>query len=247
MKIIVATLLGFMVGILGTLTGGLMILYQKKSTPAKQGWLLGFSGGIMIAVTSFDLWPEAWHYGGYLPTTLGTGFGMLMVSYSDPFLQLIPWYRKRKFSRLTKVGILLGMGIGTHNFPEGMALGTTFIANPAITGWLGLALLMAIHNIPEGMVMSSAFKLGRVRLITTVFALIMVEFPMAIGSTIGAIVGQISARMIALSLGFAGGAMFLLVAKELLPMARKLSGIFWVGTGFGAGFLLGVALVNIIH
>ncbi len=247
MEIIIATILGFMVGILGTLTGGLPILYQKKTTPVKQGWLLGFSGGIMIAVTFLDLWPEAWYFGGCLPTILGTGLGLLMVGCFDPFLQLIPWYRKQKLSKATRVGVLLGMGIGSHNFPEGVALGTTFIANPAITGWLGLALLMAIHNIPEGMVMSSAFKLGRVRAITTIFALIMVELPMAIGSAIGAFIGQISARMIALSLGFAGGAMFLLVVKELLPMARKLSGFLGVGTGFGTGFLLGVALVNLIH
>jgi zinc transporter, ZIP family len=247
MEIIVATLLGFMVGILGTLTGGLIILYQKKVPSSRQGWLLGFSGGIMIAVTIFDLWPEAWHFGGVLPTILGTGLGMSMVNYCDPVLQMIPWYRKRRFSKLTKVGILLGMGIGAHNFPEGVALGATFVANPEITGWLGLALLMAIHNIPEGMVMASAFKLGRVRLTTTIIALIAIEFPMAIGSAIGALVGQISALMISISLGFAGGAMLLLAAKELLPMARKLSGVFWVGTGFATGFLIGIVLVSLIH
>lgn len=247
MKILIATLLGFFVGVSGTFAGGLIILNQRRESLAKQGWLLGFSGGIMIAVTIFDLWPEAWYFGGWFPTLLGSGIGMLLVNYFDASLQLIPWYREHRFSKLAKVGLLLGMGIGVHNFPKGVALGTSFIANQAITGWLGLALLMAIHNIPEGMVMASALKLGEVRLAKIMIALITVEIPMAIGSATGAFLGQISTWMIAFSLGFAGGAMFLLVAKELLPTARKLSGIFRVGIGFGAGALVGIALVNLIH
>jgi ZIP family zinc transporter len=247
MDIVIATILGFIVGVSGTLAGGLIIINQRKESLPKQGWLLGFSGGIMIAVSIFDLWPEAWHFGGAFPTFLGTAAGMLLVHYFDPLLQFIPWYRQRKFSKIMQVGILLGMGIGTHNFPEGVALGTTFIASPIVTGWLGLALLMALHNIPEGMVMASTFKIGKVRLWNIISALIIVEIPMAIGSTVGAVLGRISPWMVALSLGFAGGAMFLLVVRELLPMARKLSGLLWVGCGFGIGLLAGILLVNLIH
>lgn len=247
MDIIFATLLGFFVGVSGTLAGGFIVINQRGESRLGQGWLLGFSGGIMMAVTIFDLWPEAWHFGGPAPTFCGTALGMLLVRYFDSILEVIPWYRQRKFSKITKVGILLGMGIGTHNFPEGVALGTSFIASPAVTGWLGLALLMALHNVPEGMVMASAFKIGKVRLSNIIRALIIVEIPMAIGSSIGAFLGKISAWTIALSLGFAGGAMFLLVARELLPIARKISGFFWVGSGFGAGALVGILLVNLIH
>lgn len=247
MDIVIATLLGLVVGVSGTLAGGFLIIGQRKESMPKQGWLLGFSGGIMIAVTIFDLWPEAWHFGGPFPTFLGTLAGMLLVRFFDPLLQLFPWYKKRKFSKITKVGILLGMGIGTHNFPEGVALGTTFIASPVLAGWLGLALLMALHNIPEGMVMASAFKIGKVRLSNIILALIIVEIPMALGSAVGAVLGRISAWTIALSLGFAGGAMFLLVIRELLPLARKMSSFIWMGCGFGTGILVGIVLVNMIH
>ena len=247
MYIILATLLGLVVGVSGNLAGGLMVLYQRKNSATQQGWLLGFSGGIMMAVTVFDLWPEAWHFGGLWPVLIGTTTGIILVNYFDPILQQIPWYREHRLSKITRVGILLGMGIGTHNFPEGVALGTTFITNPISMDWLGLALLMAIHNIPEGMVLSSALKLGKVRLFKIIMALMLVEIPMAFGSTIGAFLGQISGWMIALSLSFAAGAMFLLVVKELLPLARKLSSIFWVGLGFGVGTLVGIIIVNLLH
>lgn len=221
-------------------------MYRSGDSLPRQGGLLGFSGGIMVAVVLFDLWPEAWHFGGFFPTVLGSGIGILMVQFFDPLLQLIPWYRRRKFSKLTKVGILLGVGIGVHNFPEGVALGTTFIAGSHTAEWLGLALLMAIHNIPEGMVMASAFKIGRVGLGKIILALMLVEVPMSLGGTAGAVLGKISPWMISASLGFAGGAMVLLVAKELLPLAKKFAGVFRVGCGFILGALVGIALVSLV-
>ncbi|HEX7714821.1 MAG TPA: ZIP family metal transporter [Bacillota bacterium] len=246
MDILAATILGLVAGLSGTMLGGLFILYRSGNSLPRQGGLLGFSGGIMAAVVLFDLWPEAWHFGGFFPTLLGSGIGILMVQFFDPMLQLIPWYRRRKFSKLTKVGILLGVGIGVHNFPEGVALGTTFIASSRITEWLGLALLMAIHNIPEGMVMASAFKIGRVGFGKIILALTLVEVPMALGGTAGGLLGKISQWMIAVSLGFAGGAMALLVAKELLPLAKKFAGAFRVGCGFILGALVGIALVSVV-
>ncbi len=246
MEILKATLLGLIAGTSGTFIGGLIVLYRFSDSMPKQSWLLGFSGGIMVAVVFFDLWPEALFFGGFYPTTVGTVIGMLLVQYFDKILNLVPWYRRHKFTKLAKVGILLGLGIGTHNFPEGVALGTTFIANQEFEKWIGLALIMALHNIPEGMVMASAFKLAKVRLAKILLALVMVELPMAFGGTVGAILGQISPWMVSQSLGFAGGAMLLLVMKELLPMAQRLAGLFWVGTGLMVGILAGVLLVRVL-
>lgn len=245
MPVIIATILSLIVGVSGTVIGGITALRGGGSL-SRQGWLLGLSGGIMMAVVLFDLWPEAWHFGGLWPTLWGTGVGMALVQYFDRFLEHFPWYRRRQFSHLAKVGILLGLGIGTHNFPEGVALGTTFIANQAVHHWLGLALLMAIHNIPEGMVMAAAFRLGKVPVWKVLIALILVELPMAFGGTTGALIGRISAVMGSFSLSFAAGAMFLLVIKELLPMAKKIAGFPKVSGGFIIGLLIGVLLVRLV-
>lgn len=246
MEIIKATLLGLITGVSGTLAGGLIVLGRFSSSLSKQSWLLGFSGGIMIAVVFFDLWPEAWSFGGFYPTVIGTAIGMLLVQYFDKILALVPWYRRHNFPKLARIGILLGLGIGAHNFPEGVALGTTFIANRKVTEWFGLALIMALHNIPEGVVITSAFKLAKIGLFKILLALVMVEIPMAFGGTVGAILGRVSPWMVSQSLGFAGGAMVLLVVKELLPMGQRLAGIFWVGSGLTVGILTGVLLVRIL-
>lgn len=239
-------MLGLVVGVSGTMAGGFFIIRYPNAVNTRQGWLLGFSGGIMLAVVLFDLWPEAWHFGGAVPTIVGTVIGMLLVQYFEGILRYFPWYQSRQFSKVTQVGILLGLGIGTHNFPEGVALGTTYSTGPALGNWLGLALLMALHNIPEGMVMASAFQLGKVRVSKILLSLILVEVPMALGSLTGAWLGQLSPYMVSVSLSFAGGAMILLVLKELMPLAHKLAGFFWVGTGFGVGCLAGIFLVRLI-
>jgi ZIP family zinc transporter len=239
-----ATLLGYIVGISGTIIGGLLILYRFSNNLSTQSWLLGFSGGIMAAVVFFDLWPEALNFGGVYPALFGSGIGILLVQYFDQILQLIPWYREREFSKSVKVGIMLGLGIGAHNFPEGVALGTTYIASQNIGDWLGLGLLMAIHNIPEGMVMAAAFKLGKVKSFKIIIALLCVEIPMAAGGKVGAFLGQLSPFMVSFALSFAGGAMILLVGKELLPMAKKLAGFFWVSSGFAVGMLTGMVLIR---
>lgn len=245
MDIIEATVLGLIVGLSGTVLGG-VVIYRSGNSLSKQGWLLGFSGGIMVAVVLFDLWLEALHYGGIGLTLVGTAIGMALIHYFEFSLNLIPGYRRKKFSKAARIGMLMGLGIGTHNFPEGVALGTTFIANQAMSHWIGLAVIMAVHNIPEGMVMSSAFKLGKVPFYKIFIALILVEVPMALGSTVGALLGKISGVMVALSLAFAGGAMIYLVGKELIPAAKKMAGAFWVGSGFVFGLVAGIMFISII-
>ncbi|HYH04697.1 MAG TPA: hypothetical protein VEC37_16520, partial [Bacillota bacterium] len=233
------------VGISGTLLGGLLIYYSGSSL-LQQSCLLGLSGGIMTAVVLFDLWPEALHYGSLLTTTVGTLLGFSLIIRFEAVMKLVPWFRKRNYSRIVKLGLLLGVGIGSHNFPEGVALGTTYAVSRHVREWIGLAFLMAAHNIPEGMVMASAFKIGKVRFGKIVLSLIAVEIPMALGGGVGAFLGKISGEMVALSLGFAGGAMLLLVGKELLPLAKELAGGLWVGIGFGIGILLGSVLIGLI-
>jgi len=245
MDIIEAGILGFLVGISGTVLGGILI-FRLGTGLARQSWLLGVSGGIMVAVVVFDLWVEALRYGSLLTAGLGTLAGALIINHFELYAKVLPKLKRYSLNKVIKVGILLGLGIGIHNFPEGVALGTTFIANRTVTHWIGLAGIMAAHNIPEGMVMSAAFQLGKVRFRKILLALILVELPMALGSVIGALLGKISGLMISFSLAFAGGAMIFLVGKELLPLAKRIGGLFPVGSGFITGFLIGMVLVSLI-
>ena len=53
---------------------------------------------------------------------------------------------------LKRMGILTGLAIGLHNFPEGLATFIATLSSPSLGG--ALALAVAVHNIPEGMCVS---------------------------------------------------------------------------------------------
>jgi len=60
------------------------------------------------------------------------------------------WGRQRRRNgQLLKTGLFVALGIGIHNFPEGMAIFTGALEDPS----LGIAI--ALHNIPEGLAEAS--------------------------------------------------------------------------------------------
>lgn len=245
LTVLAAMAVGFAVGVAGTVCGGIMVLAWRNPSRRGQAWLLGLSGGIMLAVVFFDLWPEAWHCGGPFFTAAGTGAGVLLIGFFGRILPALPFLGQR-LTKLTRAGLLIGLGIGTHNFPEGVALGTAYVASKAIAGWLGLALLMGLHNIPEGTIMAATLRIGRVRMRHILLALVLVEVPMALGAMVGGFFGRLAAPAVATALAFAAGAMFFVVFKELLPTGEEVGGrpATWGGTALG--LLVGVLLTRLV-
>ncbi|HBL68672.1 MAG TPA: ZIP family metal transporter [Firmicutes bacterium] len=172
---------------------------------------------------------------------------MALIRLLDQGLTSLSRNRTRRLSRYTRTGLLLGLGIALHNFPEGVALGTVYTASTNPGGWIGLALLMALHNIPEGMVMAAAMRLGNIRIRKVIWALVLVELPMGVGAALGGFFGELSALSTSLSLAFAGGAMLYITLDELFPAASELGGWFWMTIGTAGGGLVGAALTKIVQ
>ena len=125
-----------------------------------------------------------------------------------------------KFS-LFIAGIVMACAIALHNVPEGMTIGASYASNEGVMGnaALILAILIGLHNIPEGMAVSvplitGGMKKGKAVLITAASGI-----PTIIGALLGYLLGEIGAFGLALSLGFASGAMLYVVFGEILPQA----------------------------
>ena len=54
----------------------------------------------------------------------------------------------RDKKNIKRTGLLTGLAIALHNFPEGMATFVATLSSPSLGG--ALALAIALHNIPEG-------------------------------------------------------------------------------------------------
>ena len=118
-------------------------------------------------------------------------------------------------------GIVMASAIALHNVPEGMTIGASYASNDGVMGSaaLVLAILIGLHNIPEGMAVSVPLISGGMGRVKAVLMTAASGIPTIIGALLGYLLGEIGALGLALSLGFASGAMLYVVFGEILPQA----------------------------
>ena len=125
-----------------------------------------------------------------------------------------------KFS-LFIAGVVMASAIALHNVPEGMTIGASYASNDGVMGSaaLVLAVLIGLHNIPEGMAVSVPLITGGMKKWKAVLLTACSGIPTVIGAFLGFLLGEIGPMGLALSLGFASGAMLYVVFGEILPQA----------------------------
>ena len=125
-----------------------------------------------------------------------------------------------KFS-LFIAGMVMASAIALHNVPEGMTIGASYASNDGVMGSaaLVLAILIGLHNIPEGMAVSVPLISGGMNKFKAILITALSGVPTMVGALLGFLLGEIGAVGLALSLGFASGAMLYVVFGEILPQA----------------------------
>ena len=118
-------------------------------------------------------------------------------------------------------GIVMASAIALHNVPEGMTIGAAYASNNGVMGSaaLVLAVLIGLHNIPEGMAVSVPLISGGMGRVKAVLITALSGVPTMVGALLGYLLGEIGPLGLALSLGFASGAMLYVVFGEILPQA----------------------------
>ena len=118
-------------------------------------------------------------------------------------------------------GLVMASAIALHNVPEGMTIGASYASNEGVMGSaaLILAILIGLHNIPEGMAVSGPLISGGMNKFKAVLITALSGVPTMIGALLGFLLGEIGTLGLALSLGFASGAMLYVVFGEILPQA----------------------------
>jgi ZIP family zinc transporter len=157
---------------LSTGIGSLIAMYAKRTNTSFLSVSLGFSAGVMIYISFVELFSEAKsiltdNFGKSGEWTCAIMFfaGFVIFALID---KLVPNYENPhemhnveemrdikeadRFRHLHRVGILMAIAIGIHNFPEGMV---TFLSSMADSKLgIAIAFAVAIHNIPEGIAVS---------------------------------------------------------------------------------------------
>ena len=238
--ILKTTLIGLFFGTFGTTIGGIIGVVINKNSNKFLSTILSFASGLMISIVCFQLIPEAMEIANVLNVVIGIVFGIIIMSFCDELIQ-------RKFSKtgnsLLKTGIIVSVGLAIHNFPEGLAIGSSFGAS-IILGY-SLAIAICLHDIPEGISMAVPMKNGGISKIKVILYVILSGITTGVGAFFGAIVGEISKDIISICLSFSAGAMLYIVSGELIPESNKLYSGKISTVANMIGIIVGLVAINI--
>lgn len=236
-------LLGLFFGTFGTTLGGIIGIAFKNPSNKLLSFILSLASGLMIAVISFELVPEASQISGIGSTIMGTIIGIVLMIFCDLIVKSKFENKKVKGNTLLKTGIVVSIGLAIHNIPEGLAIGTGFEASMKL-GY-SLAVAIAIHDIPEGISMAAPMKKGGMKAGKILLYVFLSGVTTGVGALIGAIIGNISEKIIAICLSFAAGAMLYIVSGELTPESSRLYNGRMSSIGNMIGFILGYIATQI--
>ena len=143
---------------LSTTIGSFIGLAVRKPGRRFVGFTLGFSAGVMVLVSFVNLLPGAIEEIGFLQAHAAFFLGMVSFFFLDFFIphDYIGQHDHPKEGEgggLGRVGLLVALGVGIHNFPEGMATFAGTLKDVRVG--VAIAIAIAIHNIPEGIAVSA--------------------------------------------------------------------------------------------
>jgi len=217
---------------MATLLGAMIVFFAKSKSDRLIAGALGFSGGIMIAVSLIELFPKAQHFFSETMTNLaGTLLaaacligGVLIARLLD---NLVPHDKPkdredtRHHKNLYRLGMVSAMAILIHNFPEGIATFMAGYADPSLG--ITLAFAIAMHNIPEGLSVALPIYYST----SSRSRAVLYTFLSGVAEPIGALLAwlvlapYISSALLGALFSIVAGIMLYIAFEELLPSSRQ--------------------------
>ncbi|AVP56177.1 ZIP family metal transporter [Clostridium tetani] len=227
-------IIGSIISLVGTAIGGLVGIMFKNPSEKALGSLLGFAGGLMLAVVVFDLIPEALTNWNFIYTIIFCILGIIFIAFVDKNMN------NEYIDEHKKMAIITALGLMLHNFPEGMIMGCGFAAGTNLG--IKMSVVIAIHDIPEGMAVATPLMASKENSFKIFLYTVLTALPTALGAIIGAFMGQVSNNLLGANLSLASGIMLYVVCGEMLPQSNKL----WEGVSSTIGVLSGLIFGLII-
>ncbi|GAA0728252.1 ZIP family metal transporter [Clostridium malenominatum] len=230
-KLILLIILGSIISLLGTAIGAFIGVGIKNPSKQLLSILIGFAGGLMLAVVVFDLIPEALQNWSFINTAITCLCGIILVSLIDNRLQ------DKKVDRNIKMALITAVGLMIHNFPEGVIMGCGFAAGSSLG--IKMSIIIAIHDIPEGIAIAAPLRASKMKRFKILIYTIATATPTIIGTFIGTYIGKLSTNALGLSLSFASGIMLYVVCGEMIPESESTLGVI-------GGIIFGLVIISLL-
>jgi zinc transporter, ZIP family len=233
-------LIGLLVGVVPVALGLLWLPALRQTSAVWLGAFMAFTAGL-LAFLGFEALSEAFELQALLPAALG-GAGLVLLGVAISFLGMTALAgRLGRGSGATgfALALLVAIGIGVHNFGEGLAIGTSFAIGELQLGTFLIVGFM-IHNVTEGLGIAAPIAKTRWTLLAVVGLALVAGAPTILGAWIGGF--TTSDVLGALFFAIAAGAAFQVVVEVGRYVARSAPGGLRSGHAIG-GFLAGIAVM----
>jgi ZIP family zinc transporter len=220
----VALLLSAMAG-LSTTVGSLIAIFVSKPGTRFMSLILGFSAGVMLLLSFMELLTGGIEALGFVAAYAAFFTGMVVMFLLDVAIphQYIA-ERSAAGERnggLTRTAILVALGIGIHNFPEGMATLTGALQDVSLGA--AIALAVALHNIPEGLAVSLPIYAATGSRSKAFLWSFLAGVAEPVGAAVAALVllPILNEAVLGLVLSAVAGVMVFISLDELVPVSRS--------------------------
>jgi ZIP family zinc transporter len=209
------------------------------------GVLLAFASGALISALAFELFEDAFSLGGAWRSGVGLLAGAAVFVAVDTALdRRIAGHEGPEEREMASAGARKGVGLALlaavtlDGVPENLALGVSLVEH---TSW-SLLLAIFFSNLPESLVGAVAMRDGGQRAPQVVATWVACAVLLAVAVVAGrGLADGMSDAVLAIALGFAGGAVLASLADTLMPEAfehgRPLNA-FATAAGFFLSFIL---------
>ena len=214
---------------LSTTIGSFIGLLAKKENPRFMSFVLGFTAGVMIGISFFELLPSGFQELGFLKASIAFVGGFIFIFLIDTFIPHEYLGEKERNTKedqdkkLLRTGMFTALGIAIHNFPEGMATFYSTILDTRIG--IAIAVAIAIHNIPEGIAVSAPIY----KATGSKKKAFLYSFLSGVAEPVGAILTAfvlypfLNPVILGYILSAIAGLMVFLAVDELLPVSKSLN------------------------
>ena len=246
-------LLGLLAG--GTIVLGLPVARLREVSAKTKGFLNAVSTGVLIfllveitghlleeieelvkrAVAGQPGLAAAFQLGGLF--ALGFSIGLLGLVYFEQRYLGAAKNGLAPRSRAKRLALMIAVGLGLHNFSEGLAIAQGYAGGALRLAWL-LAIGFALHNATEGFGIAAPLSGHRVSWRFLLGAGLIAGGPTFLGAVVGG--WWVNKPFEAFCLALASGTILYIIG-ELLHLGRQLKEESVVGVGLLVGFFVAVA------
>ncbi len=203
-------LVGALVGILPVTIGLMFYPLLRRFGSNGMTFTLALTGGLLTFLL-VDTIEHALEFAGAAAAAF-QGHVMVVLAALLTFLGLVAIGRQRGVPSGLALAVYIALGIGLHNFGEGLAIGAAFATGAASLGTF-LVLGFALHNVTEGVGIAAPVVRQRPPLVVFAGLALLAGAPAIVGIWAGSL--ALTPQWAAFALGIGAGA----IAQVLVEVA----------------------------